>query len=114
MNRYKIGYYYERKVVQYFRKAGWDVWRTPKSGSSIDVIAIKNIDNTPKIKLIQIKATSNENFSFNNLSREERAKLLELAHRYANNDYVDIELWIFFRKFKKRKIIDVKSLLKNL
>ncbi len=111
-NKYKIGYYYEWKTVKYLRKLGFDAWRTPASHSPIDIIAIH--PKTKKILLIQIKATSKEDFNFNSLSRDERGKLLELVERYKDFENVSIELWIFFRKFKKRKIINLKKeLLKN-
>jgi len=113
-SKYRIGYYYERKVVLYFRKQGWDAWRTPRSGTAVDVVAVRNVDGIPKVKLIQIKSTSQENFSFYSLPREERAKLLELAHRYINNPHVDIELWVFFRKTRKKKIINIKEILKTV
>ena len=113
ITKYKIGYYYERKTVQSLRKAGWDAWRTPASKTPIDVVAIKPDKITGKIliKLIQIKATSKEEFSFKNLSREERAMLLELAHRYKDYDNVSIELWIYKRKSKKKEVIDIKKIL---
>jgi len=111
-NKYKIGYYYENKTVKYLKRLGYDAWRTPGSHSPIDVIAIH--PRTKKILLIQIKATSKEDFSFSSLSRDERAGLLELVQRYKDFENVSIELWVFFRRFKKRKIINLKKeLLKN-
>jgi len=112
-SRYRIGYYYERKLVQYFRKQGWDAWRTPASKTPIDIVAIRDNNGIPKVKLIQIKATSRENFSFYSLPREERGELLELAHRYRNNPNVDIELWVFFRKTRKKKVINIKEIIEN-
>ena len=111
MNRYKIGYYYENKLVKYLRKLGYDAWRTPASKSAVDIIAIHPVTN--HILLIQVKATSKEDFDFNSLPREERSRLLELAYRYRNNKNVDIQLWIFYRKFKKKKVIDIKKLLEK-
>jgi len=114
VTRYRIGYYYERKVVLFFRKAGYDAWRTPRSGTAVDVVAIRNDNNIPRVKLIQIKATSKSNFSFNSLPKEEREKLIELARKYIDNPYVDIELWIFNRKTRSKKIINIKEVYKNL
>ena len=111
MNKYKIGYYYESKLVKYLRKLGYDAWRTPGSHSPVDIIAIHPVTN--HILLIQVKSTSSNKYDFNNLDREERSRLLELAYRYRNNKNVDIQLWIFYRKFKRKKVIDIKKLLEN-
>ncbi len=108
MHQYKIGYYYEVKVLKYLKRLGYDVWRSPGSHSPIDVIAIHPI--TKKILLIQVKATSKDEFSFNSLSREERGKLLELVQRYRNYPEVNIQLWVFFRKTRTKKVFDLKTL----
>lgn len=112
-SKYKIGYYYEKKVIEILEKDGWDAWRTPGSHSPVDVIAIKNEGNNTKIRLIQVKATSNNKFDFNSLSWSEKSELLELGHKYLQNPYVSIELWIFYRKEREGKIIDIKQFLKD-
>jgi Holliday junction resolvase len=112
MNRYRIGYYYEYKVVKYLRKLGYDAWRTPASKSPIDVIAIHPI--AKRILLIQIKSTSRDNFSLNSLPREEKARLLEMAQRYKDYPEVSVELWIFLRKQRHRKVIDIKKELLSM
>lgn len=110
MLKYKVGYYYERKTVHRLRRAGWDAWRTPASKTAVDVVAIKP-DKTKGllVKLIQVKSTSSDKFDFFSLSREERGKLLELAVRYKNFDNVSIELWIYYRKRKRVRVINVKQ-----
>ena len=113
--RYKIGYGYEYRLVKKFIRAGWEAYRTAGSKGirDVDVIAIKPdpITNNVVVKLIQVKATSNEKYDWKNLTRKERAILLELAHRYKNYDNVSVELWIFYRGKRKHKIIDIKKLL---
>jgi Holliday junction resolvase len=113
MNLYKIGYYYENRVVKYLRKLGYDAWRTPASKSPIDVVAIHPI--AKRILLIQIKATSKDDFSLSSLSKKEKEKLIELAQRYKDYPEVSVELWVFLRKQRHRKVFDIKrELLSNM
>ncbi len=111
VSKYKIGYYYERKTVERLKKDGWDAWRTPASKSPIDVVAIKPDKTTGKvlIKLIQVKSTSKDSFSFSNLSKEERSGLLDLALRYKDYDNVSVELWIYYKKQRRKSVINVKN-----
>jgi len=105
---YRIGYYYENKVVKELKEKGFDAWRTPGSHSPIDIIAIHPVEK--KILLIQIKSTSRDFFSISLLPKEERERLKELVQRYKDYPEVSIELWVFFRKSKSKKVYDLKTL----
>mgnify|MGYP001770686497 CR=1 FL=1 len=110
---YRRGYYYERKALEELRNNGWYAWRTPASKSPIDIIAIKNISNVPRIKLIQIKSTSKDYFHISMIPKEERIGLLNLAKDFKDNIYVDVEIWVYYKTLGKREVIDVKSLLRH-
>jgi len=107
---YKKGYYYERKVLNELKKAGWDAWRTPASKSPIDIIAIRPLFGELKIRLIQVKSISKDNYK---PPKDELEKLKQLVNRYKDFNNVSIELWVFNKKLKKREIYDVKSLIEK-
>lgn len=112
--KYRIGYYYEMKVVRSLSRHGYFALRTPGSHSPVDVVAIGiGLDGLLKVKLIQVKATSKEKFSLSNIKKEEREGLIELAKKFLYNDHVSVELWIFYRKLRKKEIIDIKKVILN-
>lgn len=109
-SKYKLGYYYERKVKLLLEKEGWDVWRSPASQTPIDIIAIKPENDSVRIKLIQVKRTSLNN-NYEKIYKNEIEKLLEFAKKYEKYLNVDIELWIFKKNDKVPYIINIKNYL---
>lgn len=107
-SRYKIGYYYERKTLQKLEDEGFVAWRTPGSHTPIDVIAIKNENGKLFVKLIQIKATSNDKFNIKSL--DEIYYLKELYKKFYNCDHIDIEIWVYNRNNRNLNIYNIKDL----
>jgi len=105
-SRYRIGYYYERKVKNILEKGDWDVWRSPASHSPIDIIAIKPENNYVRVKLIQVKRTSKEEVKPENF-KYEIERLKEFSERYKNCNNIEIELWIFKKNSRNPTIIKI-------
>jgi len=106
VSRYRIGYYYERKVKSILEKGDWDVWRSPASHSPIDIIAIKPQENIVRIKLIQVKRTSKEEVKPENF-KHEIERLKEFYEKYKNCSNIEVELWIFKKNSRNPIIIKI-------
>ncbi len=109
-NRYRIGYYYERKTKEILEKEGWTVWRTPGSHSPVDIIAIKDDNGIARIKLIQVKKGNNIK-DLSDINDFEIYKLKKFIEKYNNTENVDIELWIYDGEGLKK--YELKNLLTN-
>ncbi len=108
VSRYKIGYYYERKVKSILERDEWDVWRSPASHSPVDIIAIKPYNNFTKVKLIQVKRISKESIK-EEYFKYDIERLKELAKRYDKCKNIEIELWVFKKNSSRPHIIRITS-----
>ena len=110
-SRYRIGYYYERKVKKMLEKEGYDVWRTPGSHSPIDIIAI---NEKGEIRLIQVKKNKKE-IDIKNINYLDLYELYNLANKYKDSKNIEVELWIFtnnkLKIYKKEDILNVKEII---
>jgi Holliday junction resolvase len=99
MNRYKIGYRYERRVVEELREKGYFAVRTPASHTPIDIIAI---NNKGEVLLIQVKKRKD-----NNIPKETIEELEEFAKFFKDANNVKVLLYFFGKDGKK--VIEIKS-----
>lgn len=110
-NKYKIGYYYERKVKKILEKDGYDAWRTPGSHSPIDIIAT---NEKGEIKLIQVKKNKKE-IDIRNIDYIDLYELYNLSKKYKDTKNVEIELWIFtndkLKIYKKEDLLKLKDII---
>jgi len=106
VSRYRIGYYYERKVKSILEKGNWDVWRSPASHSPIDIIAIRPEEKSVKVKLVQVKRTSKEEVKPENF-KYDIERLKEFYEKYRDCNNIEIELWIFKKNSKNPTIIKI-------
>ncbi|MGB9674653.1 MAG: hypothetical protein ACP5G1_01365 [Nanopusillaceae archaeon] len=109
-SRYRIGYYYERKVKEMLENAGFDAWRTPGSHSPIDIIAVNKKGH---VRLIQVKK-SKRKLKLDDLDILELKELYEFAKKYKDVQNVDIEVWIFnsdgLKIYNKMDILNSKKI----
>jgi Holliday junction resolvase len=100
MTRYEFGAEKERKIVKELRESGWFATRTPKSGTPIDVIAIRvnPFNKLPEVLLIQVKASKSGNAI---LPKDDREKLQELAEKFRDCKTIHVEAWLLHKRGRR-------------
>ncbi len=99
MNRYKIGYRYERRVIEELKEKGYFAVRTPGSHTPIDIIAI---DSKGDILLIQVKKKKDDK-----ISKQVIDELKEFSKFFKDANNVKILLYFFGKNGKE--IIEIKN-----